>query len=129
MLPAIRTISLGTATTGVSALKGKVGISVSRERDTLGSFMRAMRNQNEDTQRELAERLGNHIRRINKIENGHLEPTMADIVCIARAFGCNPTEIYRAMNESLTRASEWHPPAPPRPRSRSGKGRKGPPRP
>lgn len=104
----------------VSAFKGKVSIDVSREKDTLGSFMRAMRTQNQDTQRELADRLGSRERRITKIETGCREPTMADLVCIARAFDAKPIEIYRAMNESLSSASErWPYVLPPRHR-RSG---------
>lgn len=68
--------------------------------------MRAMRLQNQDTQRTLADRLGRCERHISSIENGHHELTIADIVCLARAFDVSPIEIYQAMDESLTRRSE-----------------------
>ena len=65
-----------------------------------------MRIQRVDTQRNLADRLGIHEQHVNRVEHGHYEPTMADLVCLARVFDTTPIEIYRIMDETLTRTNE-----------------------
>lgn len=77
-------------------------MSERRDKETLGAFVRVMREQSSDTQERLARRINSYERRITNIENGHSEPTMADLVCIAFAFDIAPIELYRAVDDILT---------------------------
>lgn len=77
-------------------------MSERRDTETLGAFVRIMRDQCKDTQARLSSRIESHEHRVRNIENGHKQPTMADLVCLAHAFDISPIELYRAVDDILT---------------------------
>lgn len=84
-------------------------MSERRDTETLGAFVRIMRDQSRDTQKRLALRISSYERHVRDVENGHREPTMADLVCLAHTFDIPPIELYRAMDNVLTNLENPNP--------------------
>ena len=73
-----------------------------REDAKLGSFLKTLRKQSQITQKTLAGRIERRQDHISRIESGAAEPTMTDVVCLAQAFGLEPIDLYRTLDEAST---------------------------
>jgi transcriptional regulator with XRE-family HTH domain len=64
-------------------------------RRAVGARIRALREQHNLSQEELAERAGRDRQAINRIEQGHSSPKLDTLLCIAEAMGEDPAEFFR----------------------------------
>jgi transcriptional regulator with XRE-family HTH domain len=68
-----------------------------KENNTFGKLLRAARKKNGLSQRDVANRAGQNVRSIQKIENGEREPRVFLAVRLAVAAGMEPGEFFTAL--------------------------------
>lgn len=77
-----------------------------KEKNLFGTLLREARKKNGLSQRYLAEKTGQNIRSIQKIENGEREPRVFLALRLAEASGMTPGEFFTALAAALRNASE-----------------------
>lgn len=76
------------------------------EKNLFGMLLREARKKNGFSQRYLAEKTGQNIRSIQKIENGEREPRVFLALRLAEASGMAPGEFFTALAEAQQNASK-----------------------
>ena len=77
-----------------------------KEKNLFGTLLREARKKNGLSQRHLAEKTGQNIRSIQKIENGEREPRIFLALRLAEASGAAPGDFFAALAEAQRKSAD-----------------------
>lgn len=77
-------------------------LSMDIKKNTFGTLLREARKKNGLSQRAVAERAGQNVRSVQKIENGQREPRLFLALQLVEAAGAEPGAFFAALSDALT---------------------------